>query len=156
VRNSQDQGQKARNYAFLLLKFRPRSCRELEFRLKRKKFSPQVIKDTLLFLEEKGFIDDASFCRAWLNSRLKTAFGLRRIRQELKLKGVKKEIIDEVISEVAQDYSEEEIVADIAESRMNKLKSLPLEAKRRRVYGYLARRGFSPEVIIEALNNLCR
>ncbi|MFA5096766.1 MAG: regulatory protein RecX, partial [Candidatus Omnitrophota bacterium] len=74
--------EKAREYAFLLLKFRLRSENELVQRLRRKKIPAETIKEVISFLEEKKFIDDNVFARAWLSSRLKRPFGLRRIRQE--------------------------------------------------------------------------
>ncbi len=78
--------EKARAYAFLLLKFRLRRENELLARLKQKGFSEQVSKDTVNFLKEKEFIDDRVFAKGWVASRLKRPFGLRRIKQELNLK----------------------------------------------------------------------
>ncbi|MCK9571842.1 MAG: recombination regulator RecX, partial [Candidatus Omnitrophica bacterium] len=86
--------EKARAYAFLLLKFRLRSAKELEQRLKQKGFSEQLSRETVKFLQDKEFIDDRVFARGWVSSRLKRPFGLRRIKQELLQKGLDKEIIE--------------------------------------------------------------
>jgi regulatory protein len=152
VKSNQETLQKARDYAFLLLKFRLRSEREIYARLKKKKFDEEIIKQTVSFLKNKGFIDDSVFAKAWIESRLKKPLGLRRIRQELNLKGVDKEIIDSQISEVKKDYPEEELVKKIAQERLKKLKGIEPRSAKRRVYTYLLRRGFSPETIINALN----
>ena len=96
---------KAREYCFLLLKFRLRSEKELALKLKKKKFSPQTIKDTVEFLKLKRFIGDEEFARMWIASRIKKKLGLRRMRQELVLKGIGKEIIDREIEEAEQSYS---------------------------------------------------
>ena len=74
-----DQLQKAKNYAFLLLKFRPRSEKEISERLKRKKFDTAVIRETILFLKEKSFVDDSYFAKVWLESRIKRPLGLRKL-----------------------------------------------------------------------------
>ena len=144
--------QRAKNYAFLLLKFRLRSEKEIYQRLKKKKFPEGIIQETLFFLRDKKFIDDNFFAKTWIESRLKKPLGLRRIKQELKLKGLDKEIIDSQIGEIKKGYSEQEIVIKVARQRLSKLKGIePVKAKSR-VYGYLLRRGFSPEIVIDVLN----
>jgi regulatory protein len=146
--------QRAKNYAFLLLKFRLRSEKEIYQRLKKKKFPENIIQETLSFLKAQKFIDDIFFAKAWIESRLKKPLGLRRIEQELKLKGLDKEVIDSQISEIKKSYSEEKIVIEIAQQRLNKLKGIEPTKAKNRVYGYLLRRGFSPEVVIDVINQL--
>ena len=146
---------KARDYAFFLLKFRLRSENELLERLLRKKFPEEAAKEAVAFLKEKRFIDDNVFAKAWLNSRLKRPLGLRRIKQELRQKGIDKAVIETEIGKV-KGYSEAETVLELAKERLGKLKTIePVKAKRR-VYEFLLRRGFSPEVVIDVLNQLCK
>jgi len=137
-----------------LLKFRLRSEQEIYQRLKRKEFEEDIIRDTLGFLKNKGFIDDTVFTKSWIQSRLKKPLGLRRIKQELKLKGIDKEIVDLQINEIKESYCEQDLVFRLAESRLSKLKSVDPAAARRRVYAYLIRRGFSPEIVIDCLSQL--
>lgn len=146
--------QKAKDYAFLLLKFRQRSKVELYSRLKRKKFDESVIKQALDSLEEKRFINDEEFARAWASSRLQKNLGLRRIIEELKLKGVSGEIIASQIGRIKKDYSERDVVLALAKERLDKLKGIEPQTAKRRVYNYLLRRGFSTEIILDAINNL--
>jgi len=148
--------EKAKNYAFLLLKFRLRSENELIERLKRKNFSEELSREVVNFLKEKRFVDDNLFARAWINSRLKRPFGLRRIRSELKAKGVGKEVVEEEIGNVSDNYAEEDIVVDLIKQKLSKLKGIEPIVAKRRIYGYLIRRGFSPEIIINNLNRLCK
>ena len=145
---------KARDYAFLLLKFRLRSENELVQRLKKKKFSEETAKEVAAFLKEKRFIDDNAFAKAWVSSRLKRPLGLRKIRQELRQKGIDQEIIETEIDKV-KDYSETQIVLDLARARLSRLKGIEPVKAEARVYAYLARRGFSPETIIDILSQLC-
>ncbi len=145
---------KARDYAFFLLKFRLRSENELLQRLKLKKIPEETIKEVASFLKEKRFIDDHVFASAWINSRLKRPLGLRRIKQELRQKGVDKEIIEAQTAKL-EDYSEVETVLDLARGRLNRLKGIDQVSAKRRIYAFLLRRGFSPEVVIDTLNQLC-
>jgi len=146
--------QKAKNYAFLLLKFRPRSEKEIYQRLKRKKFDTRIIEETLSFLKDKGFIDDNYFAKAWIESRIKKPLGIRRLRQELSIKGIDKEIIDNQINEIRKNYSEEQIVQKLFKDRLKKIKGIDPQKAKKRVYAYLLRRGFSPDIILDTLRRL--
>ena len=148
--------QKAKDYAFLLLKFRLRSENELRQRLKKKKFDADIIEMTLFFLKDKGFIDDNYFAKTWIESRIKKPLGIRRLKAELSIKGINKAIIDTQIDEIKKSYSEEDIVGGIAKGRLNKLKGIDPQKAKKRVYAYLLRRGFSPEVVIDVLNQIER
>jgi regulatory protein len=146
--------EKARQYVFLLLKYRLRSEKEIADRLVRKKFPPEVIKDTIAFLKEKRFIDDSSFARAWLQSRIKRPLGLRRLKQELRFKGIDKEIIESNIQRIKENYSETEVVQNIVEEKFRKMRNIEPQKAKSRIYAYLLRRGFSPDVCLDAINRL--
>ena len=144
----------ARAYAFLLLKFRLRSENELKLRLKQKGFSAELSQDTVNFLKDKEFIDDRVFARGWVAARLKRPFGLRKIQQELVQKGLDQEIIQDSLSQVKEDYNESQIVSRLAQQRYSKLKGIePIKAKAR-VYAYLIRRGFAPDVVGEVIRTV--
>jgi len=156
VQSKEEVSQKARAYAFLLLKFRLRSEQELYSRLKRKKFPEQVIDSTLKFLKEKNFIDDRVFASAWTRARLKRPFGIRRITQELALKGVPKDIVQDTLLGIKDNYSETQIVQNLAKEKLEKLKGYEPIKARNRVNAYLLRRGFSPETVYDVLSKLCK
>lgn len=146
---------KALEYAFLLLKYRLRSEKELVERLRRKKFSEALVKQTLDFLKEKKFVDDRAFARAWVASRLGRPLGVRRLSQELRLKGIAKRDIDEAVEEQArQGYDEAQTLRDIVAARLARLKGLDAATVKNRLYAYLARRGYSPEAIIDELSRI--
>jgi len=145
--------EKAREYAFLLLKFRLRSEKELAQRLRQKGFSEELSRETVNFLKDRDFINDRIFAKGWVSSRLKRPFGLRRIKQELMQKGLDKETIVETLAQAKVGYDEISIVRLLAEQKFSKLKGIePLKA-RQRVYAYLMRRGFSPDIISNIIMN---
>jgi regulatory protein len=144
----------AKEAAFGLLKFRPRTEKELYDRLKKKKLDEVVITATIAFLKEKRFVNDDDFAKAWIESRIKKPLGLRRLKEELKRKGVAPQIIARYLDEVRTDYREDIVVSDIIRQRTSMLKGIdPLKAKRR-LYAYLLRRGFSPDIVIDCLERL--
>jgi len=148
--------EKARAYAFLLLKFRLRSEKELRERLKKKKFPFEIINQTLEFLRQKRFLDDDYFAQAWIDWRIKKPFGLRRITEELRLKGIDREIINKKVGQLKAHYCEEEVVYKLAQAKINRLKNVPADKVKARAYAYLIRRGFSPETVFTIINKLCK
>lgn len=149
-----DQLLNAQRYAFLLLKFRPRSEQEIRERLSRKNFSEGIIEKTVQFLTAKKFLNDRLFAEAWIDYRINKPFGFRRVRRELYGKGIPERIIDECIARMQKDYSEETIVEQSAREKIAKLKGIDRIKAKNRVYAYLLRRGFTPAVVIEVINRL--
>ena len=156
MRNRKESFEQAKDYAFLLLKFRLRSERELETRLKKKKFSEEATRQVIAFLREKKFLDDKLFAKSWVQFRVRRSLGARRIKEELALKGIDKEIIKSELEELKKNYPEDKIVSKLAQERLSKLHGIEPRSAQRRVYAYLIRRGFSPEIVIDVVNNLCR
>jgi len=146
--------QKARDYAFLLLKYRPRSELEVRQRLKKKNFDTRITEETISFLKERDFINDDSFARNWIESRIKRPLGIRRLKAELIIKGIDKTIIDNRINEIKENYPEEEIVSRIVRERLIKSKGSDPQKARKRIYAYLLRRGFSSETVINVISQL--
>lgn len=146
--------EKAKNYAFLLLKFRPRSEKELALRLKKKRFDERIIREITAFLKDRDFINDTEFSRAWIEARLKKPLGPRRIEEELRQKGIDREIIESQLEAVKSDYPEKEIVAKISRQKIKQLKGVKTHKKKQRIFSYLLRRGFSYTVVMDAVNNL--
>ncbi|HLD83032.1 MAG TPA: regulatory protein RecX [Candidatus Omnitrophota bacterium] len=154
MENNQEALRQAKAYAFLLLKFRLRSRNELYNRLKKKKFPEIIINQALSFLEERNFINDRDFAARWAQQRLSRPFGIRRIKQELRLKGIEDKIINSLLADIKDKYCEEELVRKITKEKLDKLKDVePLKAKRR-VYAYLLRRGFSSDIVMDSLRQL--
>lgn len=145
---------KAKDYAFLLLKFRSRSEKEIYMRLKKKRFNRETIQETLSYLKDNNFINDISFANAWIESRLKKPIGLIRIRKELRLKGIDDKIINRKIDELKDRYFEQDIVKKIAEEKFNRLKNREPDKAKRRIFSYLMRRGFSADTVWDTLNEL--
>ena len=154
MKKEADLSKKALEYAFLLLKYRMRSENEIRLRMKQKKIPQDLIDKTLIFLKDKQFVDDNVFSRAWIDSRIKRPLGLRRIAQELKLKGVEKEVIRAQVARVKEDYAEEDVVKGVVQSRLKRLKGKDAQEIKRKMYAYLIRRGFSPEVVYDAIVQL--
>ncbi|MFH1691705.1 MAG: regulatory protein RecX [Candidatus Omnitrophota bacterium] len=145
---------KCRQAALRLIKFRVRSRKELEERLRAKGYSLEVVQDVLAYCQEHRFIDDKAFALIWARGRVKKPFGFSRICRELYNKGIAEDIVSSVIEEIKKDYHEQEAIHNIVCSRLSKYKGLdPLKAKAR-LFGFLLRRGFSKDLVIEAVSRI--
>jgi len=148
--------EKARNYAFLLLKFRLRSVQELRERLTRKKFPAETVETVLRQLEEKQFLDDRAFTRAWILGRAARRYGPSRIRSELRIKGIAPGMIEEGLRELGEAHPEPDEVKKLAGEKYRKLLDSACDPRtaKRRLYAYFLRRGFSPDIVNEAIHEL--
>ncbi len=139
---------RAKNAAYRHLMYRPRSRAEVEQRLTEKGFAGPVVRSVLSDLERLGYIDDREFARQWAASRVKLrGIGRRRIEQELRNKGVGRESIREALGQAFEDSSEIDIARREAEKKARSLNRFEPEVRRRRLAGFLERRGFSSDII---------
>lgn len=145
---------KAKNAVFRLLKYRARSRKEIEDRLKQKKFSQDTINLVIDYFDKLEFINDREFASSWLNSRIAKPLGMRRIFFELRQKGISKDIIEEAQSKLKERYNEYEVVSELVRNKMKRLANLESNKAKRRVYNFLIRRGFSIDVINEVFSEL--
>jgi len=146
---------RAKNAAYRLLTYRPRSRAEIEAKLHDKEFDDAIIETVLAGLERFGYVNDLQFARDWTRSRIRLqGFGRRRIGQELKNKGIGRELIREVFAEVFSEETEIETAKRVAGKKLNTMgsRSLDRETRRRRLAGFLERKGFSFEIIRDVLN----
>lgn len=146
---------KALGYSYRLLSYRPRSKKELSFRLKLKKFDKITVKKVIQRLEELDYIDDEEFAKFWIRMRLSAKpCGVSLLCYELRDKGVSQDIIDSVIKEQTKDYDEKKVALDLAIQQKDRLKNKDLTTAKRRIFGYLKRRGFSYSDIYDAINGI--
>lgn len=151
---SQKGVRQAREYAFLLLKFRIRSEKEIYDRLKKNNFDEAVIKTAIEFLKKKKFINDVDFARQWISSRMKRLAGPRKLWQELKAKGIGEEIIRAQLDAIQEQYPEEKIIEEVVKAKFESLRGIDPETAKRRIWSYLIRRGFSAQISDEVINKL--
>ena len=145
---------KAKDIVYRLLNNRLRSEQEIRLALMSKNFSPPIIERVLQYFQELDLINDVKFAQQWFSSRLQKPFGLNRICLELKQKGVDAAVIEQTLNDLRQAYDELQIVTMLAHRRKSRYKDATAQQMKRRVYGYLKRRGFTAAVILKAVQTL--
>ncbi len=131
-----------------LLKIRPRSIGELRSRLSLRGFEPEAVDHAINRLKKAGLLDDAAFASWWIGQRtLLHPAGVYRLRQELRAKRIDRATIDQAISASGVAESELELAAEALKGRLPYYARLDRMTCRRRLAGFLSRRGFANEVI---------
>ena len=143
-----------RQSALRLLKIRPRSIGELKEKLERKGFDAAEISQTLQWFEEIKLLDDRVFTKSWIQYRLARPFGFRRIIMELKTKGIDSEIIEEEIGLIKSQRDEWPTALELAKRRWQKFASVEPVKRKKRIFDFLSRRGFAPDVIFKVMKKL--
>jgi len=146
--------EKAEKAVYRLLKYRLRSKQEIRDKLSQLKIPAAIAEKAVRHFEELELIDDLQFARQWAASRLKKPFGLNRIRMELKKKGIDGAIINDVLTEVAREFDELDVVVSLAQYRAGKYHDIDQDKVKQRVYGYLKRRGFRQNAILKAVEQI--
>ncbi|TAN61135.1 regulatory protein RecX [bacterium] len=145
-----------RNYVSRLIKFRIRSEKELRDKLKAKQYDGPAIDELIAYFKRLGYVNDKEFARGWINYRLSKPLALRAIEAELRQKGIGREIINELIGEKKSSLNEFDIARELVKRRLEKLKGKKDKDDKikQKLYYYLARRGFSNDIVSEAINQI--
>lgn len=138
---------KAYERALGYVMIRPRSEWELRQYARRKQWPAEQTEVILTKLQKKGYINDAQFAKAWVESRALTkATSAKKVRLELKQKGVADTIISEVMSKGLHDET-----AALHKIITKKRKSMRYQDDQK-LKAYLIRQGFRYDVIDQAFN----
>jgi regulatory protein len=140
--------------ALNMLALGARSSRELRRQLVRKGEPPEQVDAAITRLHAAGFLDDGAFARQFARSKAVGAgMSRRRIQQELGRRGVAREVGDGAIANVFEEEELDEgaVVEQAARKKLRSLKNLDVDTRKRRLYAFLARRGYDLDDIRRAV-----
>lgn len=148
---------KALNLSFLFLKFRPRTQKELEtYLLKKKKhyhLTKKIVQTVIQKLKKQNLIDDERFIEWFVERKSshkpKSQFVIVR---ELLSHGIERSLIDTYFSK--HTVNEEELAKKAILPRWNRLKQLSKDKRFTKAVSFLARRGFSYDTIKKTITEL--
>lgn len=143
--------------ALNMLAMRGRAAAELRRALVRKGEPADQVDAAIQRLRDAGFLDDAAFARQFTRGKaLGTGMSRRRLRQELGRRGVAGELSDEAIDEVFEEEQIDEAAAieRLARKKLRTLVKLDPATQRRRLYAFLARRGYDADDIARVVRLL--
>ncbi len=150
--------------AMRFLEARSRSVSEVRRRLTTAGYKSDLVQGAIGKLGDLGVLDDEAFARAWVESRDRARpRGERALREELRLKGIDRSLVDIVLTERrerpgASDGEQPDDLPSpdrIAAERLIEKQRRALDRiadprrRRERAYALLARNGFDPEICRE-------
>jgi regulatory protein len=132
--------------ALNFLSFRPRSREEVRRYLRRKQTPPELIQAALEKLHHLDLVNDQDFAEFWIENRNQfSPRGAQVLKQELRMKGIQREVVDELVS----DEQDEELAMQAARKKAASLARQPAidyATFYRRLGSFLQRRGFNYEI----------
>ena len=148
--NDDEAFQPAMAAALRFLSYRPRSAAEVRSRLRRR-FPHPLVERVIETLAKQSLVDDSKFATMWRNSRDSTSpRSAMAIRRELLSKGVSRDIADEASREV--DDRDNAYRAGVKHVR--RLEEADFQTFRRRLWGFLMRKGFSRSLARDTVERL--
>ena len=146
--------QQAVDRALNYLSFRPRSREEVRRYLRRKETPPEIIEAALERLDHLDFVNDRAFASFWIENREQfNPRGAHALKNELRMKGVEREVVDELVS----DEQDEELALRAGRRKALTLINIPgmdYTTFRNRLGSFLQRRGFGYEVSKRTVSSL--
>jgi len=126
-------------------------------KLASKEFSPASIEKVITLLQEKGYLDDIVFAKAFISHKTKiNNFGRRRIEQELRAKGVSNKNINTAFgkSDGASDLeaARRALQKKLRNKDINLIADNPKELQKIKMF--LMRRGFDFYIIDHVINEM--
>lgn len=149
---AKDACEAAYQQALHFLSYRPRSEMEVRKKLIEKGTDEVVVETVMIRLLEAQLLGDEEFARVWVDNR--TAFrprSHRMLRYELKQKGVEEEIIQSALTEAE---NEPELAYLAGRQYARRLAGLDWELFRKRLGGFLSRRGFTYGTIAPVIRRI--
>jgi regulatory protein len=147
----------AYNYALNLLAARPYTTQTLRRKLIQREYPAADADDAIRRLVDNGLLNDAKYAEQYARSRiLMSGASKRRLQQELFRKGIKGELattaIDNVIEQ--EEIDPAAMIERVAKKKLAQLGSLEPLVLRRRLFAFLARRGYDLDEIKAIVSRL--
>lgn len=142
-----DEVDKAKKAAFQLLGRRAYTRKEIQEKLHKRGFGKGVVDKTVATLERVRVIDDRDFAWRFVQERLRLRpAGEPVLRRDLTRRGVEAPVVEDVLAEAFGDVDLEAVAFRLLRSRRSRYLQLDRDKAKNRMYGFLARRGFPPDV----------
>jgi len=110
-----------------------------------------LIKKVIDRLLELKYLDDQKYISDFISDRVTfRPRGKYLIKNELKKKGITKEVLDHAFNQIEID--EESMILELLRKRMQKWTSLPVFKQKIKAYQYLSSRGFEKDNIYKAIS----
>jgi regulatory protein len=147
----------AYDYALSLLAARPYSARALNRKLIQKQYLAADADDAIRRLLGNGLLDDGKYAEQYARSKMvSTGASKRRLTQDLYRKGINAQVATQAIANVVEQDAIDpaEVVERVARKKLAQLGDLGPLVLKRRLFAFLARRGYDLDEIKSVVSRL--
>lgn len=125
---------------------RPRSQREVQQYIRRKRYDQALSSDSVAKLMTRGYIDDAVFAKAWVQNRSATKpVSARRLRLELRQKGISDDLIARAMADGV--HNQTAALQTLIAKKQRQIRYTDSQKLKQ----YLVRQGFGYDEVVSAL-----
>lgn len=151
-----DEVEKAKAAAFNYLSYRDRTEQEVRRKLQEKAYREATIDQVVERLYALNYLDDADYAVRYARERFeRKGYGPRRIRRELRRRGVGRHDIEDAAAEVFDPEKALDNARSHAQKRLSRLaKESDPWKRRKKLSDYLLRRGFSYETARQVVDEV--
>lgn len=152
-KSTESSPERAFNYALRLLAGRDYSAARIRKKLIEREFTVEDTDAAVMRLEEDGWINDRRFAERFVEYALSSGkyYGVR-LRQELRRREIPADIVDRAVQHTYADHDQSAAIRDILKKRYAGFSfSTSDEKEKRRIMGYLQRRGYGFSSIMQVL-----
>jgi regulatory protein len=135
---------------------RDHSEAELRRKMTDRGISAGVVDDVIDKLKQAGYLDDMKFALRWAESAVRNGKGYGfRLRYELSRRGIAEDVASEVAERMMAEYDEWEAVKALVARKFAGFAAQSADDRqKRRIMGYLQRRGFSLTAILQVFRDM--
>ena len=134
-----------------MLARRAHTRRELQQKLWRKKFAAEEIAIALDGLTERGLIDDRKTASSIVRTQSARGRGRGRVASELAAKGVSRSDASSAMEEIDPAEESQSLLRLLERKERSIPAGLTPQARSKKLFDHLVRRGFSPGAVLTAL-----
>lgn len=139
--------------ALRLLGRRSHGRAELETKLAARQFDPDQIAEVMLRLDQSNLLDDQRFAIELTNYLFQMrGYSRKRIERTLGERGISSEVIELALLEIDSDTEYQQALR-LGEKKAAQMGGLPEQKIKQRLFGFLARRGYSSEICYRVINH---
>lgn len=150
--------ERAWQYALRLLAAKDYTTAQLKRKLRVRQFSEDDLDQAVARLEAENWINDRRFAERFAGAALASGrfYGLR-LRMEMLRRGFSEALVTEVVDRLSEELHEDDEARLVLERHFPGFcYALATDREKRRVLGYLQRRGFRISVIVRVMRSDAR
>lgn len=136
------------------LSFRSRTEKEVADHLLKKNYSEKIVLDIINRLKEYRYLDDQAYLKNYLSSNAQvTRYGKIRIFHDLKRRGLKETVLDQLDEDYPQDL-EKKFCQALAQKYFSQLRGKSIAERKKKLSNKLLRLGYQGSMVLDCLNAL--